>query len=528
MTSFSFPLPALIPLLVVLLVLLLLLRGYVKAPPDKAFIISGLRKKPKILVGRAGVKLPLLERLDVLYLGQMTVDIKTEQSVPTTDFINVNVDAVAKVRIAPDGAGIEKASRNFLNKKPEQIALDLQDSLQGNMREIIGTLTLKDINTNRDSFSDQVMMKSATDMDKLGIEILSCNIQNVTDEKGLINDLGADNTSKIKKDAAIAKAQADRDVAIAQAEANKAANDARVLADTEIAQKNNELAIRQSELKVISDTKKAEADAAYEIQKQAQQKNIQIATVNAQIAKAERDSELKKQEVGVMQQALDAEINKKADAEKYRVEQEAAAGLAKRQREAEARKYEQEKEAEAKKAVADAAKYSAEQEAAGIRAKYEAEAAGIALKGKAEAEAKKAVGLAEAEAMEKKAEAYQKYNNAAMAEMLIKVLPDIAEEIAKPLAQIDKITIIGGEGRDGGVSQMASNVPAVMAKLFESMKETTGIDLGEIMRAGSYDAKVNRNIHVTGLENAIPGPEKKERSEEKGGREEEAEQPDTE
>lgn len=526
MTSFSFPLTALIPLLIVLLVLFLLLRGYVKAPPDKAFIISGLRKKPKILVGRAGVKLPLLERLDVLYLGQMTVDIKTEQSVPTTDFINVNVDAVAKVRIAPDGAGIEKASRNFLNKKPEQIALDLQDSLQGNMREIIGTLTLKDINTNRDSFSDQVMMKAATDMDKLGIEILSCNIQNVTDEKGLINDLGADNTSKIKKDAAIAKAQADRDVAIAQAEANKAANDARVLADTEIAQKNNELAIRQSELKVISDTKKAEADAAYEIQKQAQQKNIQIATVNAQIAKAERDSELKKQEVGVMQQALDAEINKKADAEKYRVEQEAAAGLAKRQREAEARKYEQEKEAEAKKAVADAAKYSAEQEAAGIRAKYEAEAAGIALKGKAEAEAKKAVGLAEAEAMEKKAEAYQKYNNAAMAEMLIKVLPDIAEEIAKPLAQIDKITIIGGEGRDGGVSQMASNVPAVMAKLFESMKETTGIDLGEIMRAGSYDAKVNRNIHVTGLENAIPGQEKREKSEEK--KEEKAEQPDTE
>lgn len=526
MTSFSFPLTALIPLLIVLLVLFLLLRGYVKAPPDKAFIISGLRKKPKILVGRAGVKLPLLERLDVLYLGQMTVDIKTEQSVPTTDFINVNVDAVAKVRIAPDGAGIEKASRNFLNKKPEQIALDLQDSLQGNMREIIGTLTLKDINTNRDSFSDQVMMKAATDMDKLGIEILSCNIQNVTDEKGLINDLGADNTSKIKKDAAIAKAQADRDVAIAQAEANKAANDARVLADTEIAQKNNELAIRQSELKVISDTKKAEADAAYEIQKQAQQKNIQIATVNAQIAKAERDSELKKQEVGVMQQALDAEINKKADAEKYRVEQEAAAGLAKRQREAEAKKYEQEKEAEAKKAVADAAKYSAEQEAAGIRAKYEAEAAGIALKGKAEAEAKKAVGLAEAEAMEKKAEAYQKYNNAAMAEMLIKVLPDIAEEIAKPLAQIDKITIIGGEGRDGGVSQMASNVPAVMAKLFESMKETTGIDLGEIMRAGSYDAKVNRNIHVTGLENAIPGQEKREKSEEK--KEEKAEQPDTE
>ena len=484
----------LVPVILIVFFLIIVLSGYVKAPPDKAFIISGYRKTPKILIGRAGVKIPFLERLDVLYLGQMTVDIKTEQSVPTTDFINVNVDAVAKVRIAPDSKGIEKASRNFLNKKPEQIAMDLQDSLQGNMREIIGTLTLKDINTNRDSFSDQVMMKAAADMEKLGIEILSCNIQNVTDEKGLINDLGADNTSKIKKDAAIAKAQADRDVAIAQAEANKAANDARVQADTEIAQKNNELAIRQSELKVISDTKKAEADAAYE---------IQIATVNAAIAKAERDSELKKQEVAVMQQALDAEINKKADAEKYRVEQAAAAELAKRQREAEARKYEQEREAEAKKAVAEAAKYAAEQEASGIRAKYEAEASGIALRGKAEAEARRAVGLAEAEAMEKKAEAYQKYNNAAMAEMLIKVLPDIASEIAKPLAQIDKITIIGGSGsNENGVSQLASNVPVVMGKLFESMKETTGIDLGEIMRAGTYDAKVNRNLNVTGLEHA--------------------------
>lgn len=491
------PIEPIITAIIIVGILLILMSGYVKAPPDKAYIISGFRKKPKILIGRAGIKVPFLERMDTLYLGQMTVDIKTEQSVPTTDFINVNVDAVAKVRISPDGEGIEKASRNFLNKKAEQIAMDLQDSLQGNMREIIGTLTLKDINTNRDSFSDQVMMKAARDMEKLGIEILSCNIQNVTDEKGLINDLGADNTSKIKKDAAIAKAQADRDVAIAQAEANKAANDARVLADTEIAQKNNELAIRQSELKVISDTKKAEADAAYEIQKQEQQKNIEIATVNAQIAKAERDSELKKQEVSVMQQSLEAEINRKADAEKYRVEQEAAADLSRRQREAEARKYEQEKEAEAKKTVADAAKYAAEQEAAGIRAKYEAEAAGIALKGRAEAEA-----------MEKKAEAYQKYNNAAIAEMLIRALPEVAGEIARPLSQIDKITIIGGADQENGVSTIASNVPVVMSKLFESMKETTGIDLGEIMKAGTYDAKVNRNVHVTGLESCGAGQAK--------------------
>ena len=137
-------LPILIPAAVIVL---LLLSGYVKAPPDQAYIISGLKKEGKILIGRAGIKIPFLERLDRLYLGQMTVDIKTEQSVPTNDFINVNVDAVAKVRISPTTEGIKLAAKNFLNKKPNDITLDLQDSLQGNMREIIGTLSLKEINT---------------------------------------------------------------------------------------------------------------------------------------------------------------------------------------------------------------------------------------------------------------------------------------------------------------------------------------------------------------------------------------------
>ncbi len=187
------------------LIVLIIVAGYVKAPPDRAYIISGIRRTPRILIGRAGVKIPFFERVDKLYLGQMTVDIKTEQSVPTNDFINVNVDAVAKVRIGTNAEAIQLAAKNFLNKDPEQITMDLQDSLQGNMREIIGTLALKTINTDRDSFSDQVMEKASKDMNKLGIEILSCNIQNVTDENGLINDLGMDNTAKIKKDAAIAK-----------------------------------------------------------------------------------------------------------------------------------------------------------------------------------------------------------------------------------------------------------------------------------------------------------------------------------
>ena len=451
--------------------LIFILTGYVKASPDVAIIISGLKKTPKVLIGRAGFKLPFLEKVDHLHLGQISVDIKTDTFIPTNDFINVKVDAIAKVRVDTSPEGMLKAERNFLNKEPEAIAMDLQDSLQGNMREIIGTLDLKTINTDRDSFSDQVMAKASKDMEKLGIEILSCNIQNVIDENGLINDLGMDNTSKIKKDAQIAKAEADRDVAIAKAKADKAANDARVEAETEIAQRNNELAIKQAELKLESDKKIAMADAAYEIQKQEQEKSIQTATVNAQIAKAEREAELKKKEVEVREQELTATIEKEADANRYASEQEAEADLIRTRKEAEAKRYLAQMEAEA-----------------------------IEAKGKAEAQAIREKGLAEAEAMEKKAEAYQKYNGAAMAEMMIKIMPQLAAEIAKPISAIDKVTIYDSGNGESGVSEVSGNMPIIMKQVFDTMSEATGVDLKEIMRANTYDAKVNKNINVTGLE----------------------------
>ncbi len=458
----------------VAILLVLLLMGYVKAPPDQAYIISGLKKDGKILIGRAGIKIPFFERLDKLYLGQMTVDIKTEQSVPTNDFINVNVDAVAKVRISPTPEGIKLAAKNFLNKKAVDITRDLQDSLQGNMREIIGTLSLKEINTDRDSFSDQVMQKASKDMDKLGIEILSCNIQNVTDENGLIRDLGADNTSLIKKNAAIAKAQADRDVAIAQAEADKAANEARVLSDTEIARMNNELEIKKAELKIISDTKKAEADAAYTIQQQEQQKSIETATVNAQIAKAERDAELKKQEVEIAKQKLDAEIRAQADAQRYRMEQEAQADLFKRQKDAEAKRYEEEQAAEAAKKAAEAAKYAKEQEAAGI-----------AAVGKAEAEAIQAKALAEAEGIDRKAEAMKKYGQAAMVEMVMQALPDIARNVAEPLSKVDKITMYG----EGNSAKLLQDIINGTTQITEGFTEGMGIDIKSLL-AGLLGGKI--------------------------------------
>ena len=476
---------------VVLFVLLIIMTSYVKSPPDKAYIISGLRRKPKVFIGRAGLKLPFLERKDELIIKQISIDIKTGDYVPTSDFIGVNIDAVAKIRLMTDPDGIQRAMANFLNMNEQRIAEALVDSLQGNMREIVGTITLKELCNDRKSFGDQVQEKAQLDMNRLGVEIISCNIQHVEDKNDLINALGQDNMAAIQKSASIAKANADRDVAIAQAQAQKEANDAKVAADTEIAVKQNELAIKRAELKTVEDSKQAEADAAYEIQKENQRKTIEVTKTNADIARQEKEVDLKRKEAEVKEQALDAEVKKKAEAEKFAKQQAADASLYERQRKAEAEKFELEKQAEARKVQAEADLYAKAQEAEGIRKVGEAEAAAIAAK-----------GLAEAEALEKKAEAMKKYGQAAMMEMIVKALPEMAAEIAKPLSTIGKVTIIdSGNGSDTGVNSMGSYVPSVLAQTIESVKETTGIDIREIMRANTYDAKVNKNITVSGLEN---------------------------
>lgn len=467
---------------VIILFLAVILSGYVKAPADKAYIISGLHKNPKVLIGRAGIKIPFLERKDVLLLKQVTIDIKTNGYVPTLDFIGVDIDAVAKVRIMDSAEGLKLAAKNFLNMGEKQIIDALTDSLQGNMREIIGTIKLKDLNTDRKQFGDQVQQKAQQDMNALGIEIISCNIQRVDDENKLILALGQDNMSQIQKDASIAKANADRDVAIAQAQASQEANEAKVKSDTVIAERNNQLAIKQAELKKESDAKKAEADAAYKIQEQEQMKAINMAEVNAQIAKAERESELRRQEVSVQEETLRADIEKKADAEKYAVEKAAEAAKFKAEKEADAAKYRRVAEAEAK--LQEQLK-----EAEGIEARGKAEAAAIAAK-----------GLAEAEAMDRKAEAMKKYGQAAITQMIVEKLPEVAGAVAKPYEQIDKITIIGGSG--DGVNGIGGYVPSALAQTMAAMKEATGIDLKDLIEANGKEAKITRNINVTGLENA--------------------------
>ena len=483
------PASAIIAIVVIAIIVIFLSVGYVKAPPDMAFIISGIKKKSKIVIGKAAIRIPFFERLDKLNLRLIPIDVKTSNAVPTADYININVDATVNVKISNEPEKLRLAAENFLNKNTEYIAGVAREVLEGNVREIVGKMKLEEMVSDRQKFATLVKENAEPDLAAMGLDIISFNVQNFVDGNEVIENLGIDNIVKIKKAAAIARAESERDIKVAQAAADKESNDAAVAAQTEIAKKQNELAIKRSELQQEADTKKAMADAAYEIQKEEQRKTIEVTTANADIAKQEREIELKQKEVAVKEQALEAEVKKQAEADKYAAQQKADAALYQRQKEAEAKQFEAQRQAEARKAQAEADRFAKEQEAEGIRAVGEAEAAAIQAK-----------GVAEAEAMEKKAEAYAKYNKAAVAEMMIKVLPDVAAKIAEPLGQIDKITIIGGDGGSNGVDQVAGNVPAVMAKLFESMKEATGIDLADIVKADTYDAKVNRNVNVSGID----------------------------
>lgn len=444
---------------IVVLLLIFLFAGYVKAPPNKAAIITGLSKNPRVLLGKSGFKVPFFERVDWLEVGQININVVTEDYIPTKDFINIKVDAIAQVAMEVSNNQVSPvAMRNFLNRKADDVRSMITESLQGNLREIIGTMDLRSICQDKAKFSQEVKQNAEQDMKELGIRILSFNVQNVNDKDGLIDDLGIDNRETIRKTARVAKANADRDVEVASAEAANKASEAKVAAELAIAQRNNDLEIRKAELKIGEDTKKAEADAAYEIQKQTSRKTVEIREQEADIARREKEIELQTKEAEVAEKKLDAEIRKKAEADKYAEMQNADAELYRRQKDAEAQQYE------------------AEKEAAAIRAK----------------------GLAEAEALDKKAEAMKKYGQAAILEMIVGVLPDIAKSVAEPLSAIDKVTVIGGNS--DGVSDLAGNVPIIMGKVMESVKEATGIDMNEIIRAETFEGKTTKNINFTGLD----------------------------
>lgn len=455
-----------VAVIAVILLVVIFLTGYVKASPDTALIISGLRKKPKVLIGKAGIKIPFLERKDALNLQLIPIDVKTSSAVPTADYININVDATVNVKISDNEERLKLAAQNFLNKEPEYIGHVAREVLEGNVREIVGKMALEEMVSDRQKFAMLVKENAEPDLAAMGLDIISFNVQNFVDGNGVIENLGVDNIVKIQKNAAISRAESEKEIAKAQAQAKREANEAEVNAESEIAKKKNELDIQKAELKREADVKRAEADAAYKIQEEEQRKTVEVTTANANIAKQEKEILLKQREAEVMEQALDAQVKKKAEAEKFAKQQYADAQLYERQREAEAKKFETEKESEAMKAQAEAKKYTMEQEAEGIR-----------TRGVAEAEAIRAKAIAEAEGIEKKAEAMAKMGEAAVLEMYFKALPEVVKNAAEPLSNVDKITMYG----DGNSAKLMKDVMGTVVQITDGLKESTGVDLQAVL-----------------------------------------------
>lgn len=408
--------------IIVIAIIVFLVSSYVKAPPDVAYIISGMHKKPRVLAGKAGIKIPFLERMDKLALGAIQIDVKTGSAVPTAEYINVRVDSTVSVRVGQTDEMIALAAQNFLNVSRAEIAQKINDLLEGNIREIVGQMKLTEMVGDRKAFSEKVQENAVPDLARFGLELVSFNVQNFSDDNDVITNLGIDNVEQIRKDAAIAKSNAQREIAVAEAENAKASNDARVKAEEEIAKRNNSLAIQKAQLKQESDTKQAQANAAMEIESENQRKLRDVAAADADIARQEKEIDLKEREVTIKERALEAEVKKTAEAKKYAAQQEADARLYATQKQSEADLYERQKTAEAERFEAEQRAEAQRATAEAIRIQGEAEAAAAKARGEAEAAAIQAKAEAEAEGLMKKAEAMKQYGEAAKMDMQMEAL----------------------------------------------------------------------------------------------------------
>ena len=467
--------PVIIACAAVLLIIIFMC-NYVKVPPNVALIVSGRRKKYRvkdengrevvkkfgyrIVRGGATFVIPFFERVDKLNLGIMQVDIKTTQPVPTQEYIGMMVDGVANIKIGSDDVSVATAAEQFLGWKQADIAAVAMQVLEGNMREIIGRMTIADLVQNRDKFAQETQRAATMDMKNMGLEIVNITIQNFSDNDGVLDTLAVKNIAEKKRDADIARAEAERDTLIRQSIASQEGNKARTEASAHMAEQDKELELRRAQYRAEQDRAKAEADLAYKVQQENSRKSLETERAAAELIRLQKETELQAQQVQIQREKLSIEIRERAEAER---DAKIAAAEAQRQvvqAQAEADLYRTQKEAEARL----------------IQAQKEAEAQ--YLLAEKEAEAIRMKGDAEAAAMLKKAEAMKEYGQAAMLQMLIDKLPDMARAVGEPLAKTDKIILFG----EGGATAMTRDTTGAMLQTFEAVKESVGLDIPKMLR----------------------------------------------
>jgi flotillin len=452
---------------------------YTKVGPNQVLVVSGRKHRFveadgsvhergfRIVKGGGTFVMPVVEKVDVLSLELLTIDVQTPE-VYTSKGVPVKVDGVAQIKIKGDDISIATASEQVLSKTIDEIKNVATQTLEGHLRAILGTMTVEDIYQNRDAFASKVQEVAAGDMANMGLAIVSFTIRDIRDGQGYLEALGKPRIAQVKRDATIAQAEADRDAMIRSAQATQAGQEAKYVADTKIAEAQRDYQSNVAMYQAAVNQKKAEADLAYDLQKFKTGQLVKAEEIQVNIIEKQKQIELQQQEILRKQRELEANVQKPADAERYRVE-----------------------------TLANATKFQLETEAAGAalatKAKGFASADVVKATGLAEADANKARGLAEAaiieaqgaataQAMKLKADSFKQYNEAAVIEMIVRVLPEVAGKISEPLSKTEKIVIINsGSGSGGGASKLTGDVTQIISQLPPVIESLTGVKLEKLL-----------------------------------------------
>lgn len=445
---------------VVILLIVVFACRYRTVKADQAMIVTGALTRDGMKIVKAGGTFvwPIVQNATFLSLQVQTLDVRTPE-VYTMHGVPVMVDGVAQIKIKGDLESIATAAEQFLEKPDEELKSIATQTMEGHLRAILGRMTVEDVYRNREEFARNVQEVAASDLNKMGLQIVSFTIRDVRDKNGYLDALGQPQIASVKRDAEIAKANALRDEQIAKSKALEEGKKAEFAAETNIAEANKEMEVKKAAFKQEQDMKKAEADQAYKLQEVKTLQSVKAEEMQIQVIEREKQIELEAKEIERRERELVATVKKQAEAERFAQEQKA-----------EAERYQIEAKA---KAQAEAVRLAGNANADKERAEGTAEADIIRLK-----------GLAEAEAKDKIADALRKYGEAAIVELIIQKFPDIARAIAEPLSRTEKIVIVdsGGSGPNGGAGKVTGYVTDLLAKMPETVSALTGVDVNQLLK----------------------------------------------
>ncbi len=510
----TYVLSAVIGVFVVLLSAVTIYRQlYKKVGPNEVLVISGGRGATvtdangerhrlgfRVVKGGGSMVNPLTERYQLMSLELITLDIVTPEFY-TKMGVPIKVDGVAQIKVKGDDISIRTAAEQFLNKSREEIKNIAYQTVAGHLRAILGTLTVEEVYAAHETFAQKVAEVSSGDLSNMGLEIISFTIREISDSRGYMEAIGKTRIAQVKRDAQIGEAEANRDATIKAAQANQEAATAKFEADTKIAESDRDYKLKVQDYTASVNQKKAEADLAYDLQRYKTEQAVKQESVQVQIIEKIKQAELEEKEIARKEKELIATVQRPAEAERTRIQTVAEAeqyrlkttalGQAEAAKmtgfaQAEVVQKTGEAEAQANKvrglAEADITRAKAMAEAASIEAKGLAEAKAVEAKGLAEGESIKAQGLAEAMAMAKRADAYKSYNEAAVAQMFIEKLPEIAQAVASPLSKIDKIVMVNTGGGEIGASRLTGEVTNIIAQVPPVIEAMTGLKLSDLMK----------------------------------------------